>query len=163
MVTDELFKVANTPKDFDQMSLEELENWIRSIGIYKTKAKNIKKTSKILIDDYQSKVPKSKDELIKLPGVGVKTANVVLSNAFDIPAFPVDTHVFRVSNRIGLAASKDVYKTEEDLMRNITKARWNLSHKQLILHGRAICKARSPKCDQCLINPLCLYYRSEND
>ena len=163
LVTSKLFKVANTPKDFQDMDIEELEDWIKSIGIYKNKAKNIKATSKILLEDYNGEVPKEKSELIKLPGVGVKTANVVLANAFDIPAFAVDTHVFRVSNRIGLADGKDVGQTEKQLEKNVEKSRWNLTHKQLISHGRAICKARGPLCEQCDINKLCLYYRSSND
>ncbi len=163
LVTSELFKVANEPEDFVKMDLDEIETWIKSIGIYKNKAKNIKATSKMLLDDYDGEVPKDKKDLVKLPGVGVKTANVVLANAFDIPAFPVDTHVFRVSNRIGLAQAKNVTETEKQLEKNIEEERWNLTHKQLISHGRAICKARGPKCDECDLNKLCLYYRSNND
>ena len=162
-VTSKLFKVANTPKDFANMDLNELENWIKSIGIYKNKAKNIKATSKILLEDYNGKVPKEKAELIKLPGVGNKTANVVLANAFDIPAFAVDTHVFRVSNRIGLADGKNVEQTEAQLTENVPKKDWNITHKRLITHGRAICKARNPLCEECELNKLCLYNRSKND
>jgi endonuclease III len=162
-VTSKLFKVANTPKDFANMDINELENWIKSIGIYKNKAKNIKETSKILVQDYQGEVPNKKSELIKLPGVGNKTANVVLANAFDIPAFAVDTHVFRVSNRIGLADGKNVEQTEVQLTENVPKKDWNITHKRLITHGRAICKARNPLCEECELNKLCLYNRSEND
>lgn len=162
-VTSKLFKVANTPKDFANMDINELENWIKSIGIYKNKAKNIKATSKILLEDYNGKVPKEKAELIKLPGVGNKTANVVLANAFDIPAFAVDTHVFRVSNRIGLADGKNVEQTEAQLTENVPKKDWNITHKRLITHGRAICKARNPLCEECELNKLCLYNRSKND
>lgn len=162
-VTAELFKVANTPKDFDAMELAEVEKWIKTVGLYKTKAKNVKATSKILIEDYNSKVPKEKKELIKLPGVGNKTANVVMANAFDIPAFAVDTHVFRVSNRIGLAEAKNVEKTEKQLEKNVPKEKWNITHKQLISHGRAICKARKPLCEECDMSKYCLYYRSNND
>lgn len=162
-VTSKLFKVANTPKDFANMDINELENWIKSIGIYKNKAKNIKATSKILLEDYNGKVPKEKAELIKLPGVGNKTANVVLANAFDIPAFAVDTHVFRVSNRIGLADGKNVEQTEVQLTENVPKKDWNITHKRLITHGRAICKARNPLCEECELNKLCLYNRSKND
>ncbi|WP_151410572.1 endonuclease III [Anaerococcus sp. Marseille-P9784] len=158
-VTSKLFKVANTPEDFYKMEIDELENWIKSIGIYKTKAKNIKKTSEILLKEFNGQVPRTKEELISLPGVGGKTANVVLANAFGIPAFAVDTHVFRVSNRIGLANGKDVISTEKDLMENIDKNRWNLTHKQLITHGRAICKARNPICLTCPINEYCIDYR----
>lgn len=163
LVTSKLFKEANTPEDFAKMDIKDLENWIKSIGIYKNKAKNIKATSQILLDEYNGEVPKEKKELIKLPGVGVKTANVVLANAFDIPAFPVDTHVFRVSNRLGLADADNVTKTEKQLENNVEEERWNLTHKQLISHGRAICKARSPKCSECKLSKLCLYYRSNND
>ena len=162
-VTSKLFKVANTPKDFANMDINELENWIKSIGIYKNKAKNIKETSKILVQDYQGEVPNKKSELIKLPGVGNKTANVVLANAFDIPAFAVDTHVFRVSNRIGLADGKNVEQTEDQLTENVPKKDWNITHKRLITHGRAICKARNPICEECELNKLCLYNRSKND
>lgn len=162
-VTSKLFKVANTPKDFANMDINELENWIKSIGIYKNKAKNIKETSKILVQDYQGEVPNKKSELIKLPGVGNKTANVVLANAFDIPAFAVDTHVFRVSNRIGLADGKNVEQTEAQLTENVPKKDWNITHKRLITHGRAICKARNPLCEECELNKLCLYNRSKND
>lgn len=162
-VTSKLFKVANTPKDFANMDINELENWIKSIGIYKNKAKNIKETSKILAQDYQGEVPNKKSELIKLPGVGNKTANVVLANAFDIPAFAVDTHVFRVSNRIGLADGKNVEQTEAQLTENVPKKDWNITHKRLITHGRAICKARNPLCEECELNKLCLYNRSKND
>lgn len=162
-VTSKLFKVANTPKDFANMDINELENWIKSIGIYKNKAKNIKETSKILVQDYHGKVPNKKSELIKLPGVGNKTANVVLANAFDIPAFAVDTHVFRVSNRIGLADGKNVEQTEDQLTENVPKKDWNITHKRLITHGRAICKARNPLCEECELNKLCLYNRSKND
>ncbi len=162
-VTSKLFKVANTPKDFADMDIKELENWIKSIGIYKNKAKNIKATSKILLEDYNGNVPKVKSELIKLPGVGNKTANVVLAHAFDIPAFAVDTHVFRVSNRLGLADAKNVSQTEAQLTKNVPEDEWNITHKRLITHGRALCKSRGPHCQECDLNKLCLYYRREND
>ncbi len=162
-VTSKLFKVANTPKDFADMEITDLENWIKSIGIYKNKAKNIKATSKILLEDYNGKVPKEKAELIKLPGVGNKTANVVLANAFDIPAFAVDTHVFRVSNRLGLADAKNVSQTEKQLTKNVPEDEWNITHKRLITHGRALCKARRPLCEECDLNKLCLYYRRDDD
>lgn len=162
-VTSKLFKVANTAKDFANMDIGELEDWIKSIGIYKNKAKNIKATSKILLEDYNGKVPNVKAELIKLPGVGNKTANVVLANAFDIPAFAVDTHVFRVSNRLGLANAKNVSQTEKQLTKNVPEDEWNITHKRLITHGRALCKARGPLCDECDLNKLCLYYRRDDD
>lgn len=162
-VTNRLFEKANTPEDFAKMDIEELENHIRSIGIYRNKAKNIKATSKILLKDYSSKVPADKKELMKLPGVGRKTANVVVSNAFGIPAIAVDTHVFRVSNRIGLAQAKTVDKTEDDLEKNIDKSRWRKTHHQLITHGREICKSRNPLCEKCDLKGLCQYYEKTDD
>lgn len=162
-VTKEMFKVANTPEDFAKMDIKELENHIRTIGIYRNKAKNIKATSKILMEDYNSIVPADKEELQKLPGVGRKTANVVCANAFDIASIAVDTHVFRVSNRIGLACANNVDKTQDQLEKNIDELRWSKTHHQLITHGRAICKARNPLCEECEINSVCLYYRRIDD
>lgn len=162
-VTKEMFKEANTPEDFANMDIKTLENYIRSIGIYRNKAKNIKAASKILINDYNSTVPKDKKELQKLPGVGRKTANVVVSNAYGIPAIAVDTHVFRVSNRIGLANANNVDKTEDQLEKNIDQSRWTKTHHQIITHGRALCKARNPLCEECPINEICEYYRRLND
>lgn len=161
--TEKMFKKANTPEDFARLDLKTIESYIRSIGLYKNKAKYILATCKILISDYNSEVPVDKKELMKLPGVGRKTANVVLSNAFDIPAIAVDTHVFRVSNRIGLADAKNVDLTEKQLENNIDKSRWRKTHHQLITHGREICKARNPLCSQCPIKEICLYFRREND
>lgn len=162
-VTKEMFKEANTPEDFANMDIKTLENYIRSIGIYRNKAKNIKAASKILINDYNSTVPKDKKELQKLPGVGRKTANVVVSNAYGIPAIAVDTHVFRVSNRIGLANATNVDKTEDQLEKNIDQSRWTKTHHQIITHGRALCKARNPLCEECPINGICEYFRRLND
>ncbi len=162
-VTKEMFKEANTPEDFANMDIKKLENYIRSIGIYRNKAKNIQTASKILINDYNSIVPKDKKELQKLPGVGRKTANVVVSNAYGIPAIAVDTHVFRVSNRIGLANANNVDKTEDQLEKNIEQSRWTKTHHQIITHGRALCKARNPLCEECQLNKLCEYYRRQND
>lgn len=162
-VTKEMFKEANTPEDFANMDIKTLENYIRSIGIYRNKAKNIKAASKILVNDYNSTVPKDKKELQKLPGVGRKTANVVVSNAYGIPAIAVDTHVFRVSNRIGLANANNVDKTEDQLEKNIDQSRWTKTHHQIITHGRALCKARNPLCEECPINEICEYYRRLND
>ncbi|MCW6701630.1 endonuclease III [Anaerococcus sp. NML200537] len=162
-VTKEMFKEANTPEDFANMDIKKLENYIRSIGIYRNKAKNIQAASKILINDYNSIVPKDKKELQKLPGVGRKTANVVVSNAYGIPAIAVDTHVFRVSNRIGLANANNVDKTEDQLEKNIDQSRWTKTHHQIITHGRALCKARNPLCEECQLNKLCEYYRRQND
>jgi endonuclease-3 len=157
IVTRDLFPVYSKPSDFLQLSLEELEGLIKSIGLYKSKAKNILATCKILSEQYQDEIPTTREELVKLPGVGRKTANVVLSIVTDFPAIAVDTHVFRVSNRIGLASAKDVRNTEENLMKNIPKDKWSDAHHWLIWHGRQICQARNPKCDDCFLNQLCEY------
>ncbi len=156
-----LFKELKTPKDYIQLSGEELGEKIRSCGFYKTKSKNILEACRILIEKYNSKVPKTIEELMTLPGVGRKTANVVASNAFDIPAIAVDTHVFRVSNRIGLANSSNVLDTEKDLMDNINRDMWTKAHHLLIFHGRRVCKARKPLCDKCPITKYCFYQKNE--
>lgn len=156
--TEVLFQKHNKPEDFIKMPLEELEGYIKTCGFYKNKAKNIKETSKIISEKYDGKVPDSLEELIKLPGVGRKTANVVLSNAFGKDAIAVDTHVFRVSNRIGLAKANNVDETELQLMNNIPKEWWSRAHHLLIWHGRYICSARKPKCEECIIKKYCNYY-----
>lgn len=158
IVTKDLFKEHNTPENMLKLSQEELQEKIRSIGFYRNKSKNILNTSRILIEDYDSKVPDTREELMKLPGVGRKTANVVISNAFGKQAIAVDTHVFRVSNRIGLADSDKIDDTEQDLMKNIPENEWSKSHHLLIFHGRRICKARNPKCEICPVKDICFYY-----
>lgn len=150
-----LFKIYNKPEDFAVIPREELEGYIKTCGFYKTKAQNIINTSRKIISEHNGKVPDTLEELTKLPGVGRKTANVVLSNAFGKDAIAVDTHVFRVSNRLGLADAKDVLKTEEDLMKNIPKEYWSRAHHWLIWHGRKICIARKPKCDICPLKENC--------
>ncbi|SKA84102.1 DNA-(apurinic or apyrimidinic site) lyase /endonuclease III [Clostridium sp. USBA 49] len=161
-VTKKMFNKYKTPYDFIKLKQEELEKEIKEIGLYKNKSKNIIGLSNMLINEFNGEVPKTKEELIKLPGVGRKTANVVLSNAFNVPAIAVDTHVFRVSNRIGIAESEDVIKTEEQLMENIPKERWSKAHHLLIFHGRRICTARNPKCEKCTIASYCKYYSNKN-
>lgn len=161
-VTKKMFNKYKTPYDFIKLKQEELEKEIKEIGLYKNKSKNIIGLSNMLINEFNGEVPRTKEELIKLPGVGRKTANVVLSNAFNIPAIAVDTHVFRVSNRIGIAESEDVIKTEEQLMENIPKERWSKTHHLLIFHGRRICTARNPKCEKCTIASYCKYYSNKN-
>lgn len=162
-VTSVMFKEMNTAEEFAKADIKTIENYIRTVGIYKNKAKNISATSKILCSDYNGEVPADIKELMKLPGVGRKTANVVASNAFNIPAIAVDTHVFRVSNRLGLAQAKNVEKTEKQLMENIPKERWRKTHHQLITHGRALCKARGPICEECDLNVVCEFYRRYHD
>lgn len=158
-ITRELFKYYNTPEDFIKLTEEELGEKIRSCGFYKVKSKNIIATSNIIIEEFNGEVPNTMEELITLPGVGRKTANVVLSNAFGVPAIAVDTHVFRVSNRIGLADSKNVLDTEKDLMDNIDRKMWSKAHHLLIFHGRRICKARRPLCEECPLRDYCYYYK----
>lgn len=156
-----LFKELKTPEDYIRLSEEELGEKIHSCGFYKTKSKNILSTCKILIENYDSQVPNTLEELTTLPGVGRKTANVVLSNVFDTPAIAVDTHVFRVANRIGIANSTNVLDTEKDLMDNIEREMWSKAHHLLIFHGRRICKARKPLCDVCPVADYCFYYKTE--
>lgn len=159
-VTAVLFKEHNTPKSILDLGIDGLTKYIKSCGLYKTKSKNIINTCNVLYHDYDSEVPDNIQELMKLPGVGRKTANVVVSNAFDTPAIAVDTHVFRVTNRIGIVNEKDVLSTEKALMRVIPKERWSKSHHLFIWHGRIICKARNPKCEECILNDRCKFYNS---
>lgn len=154
-VTKGMFKKYPHPQDYLNIPKEELEDIIRSIGFYRNKSKNIINTCRILVNDYNCVVPNEIKELVKLPGVGRKTANVVVSNAYQVPAIAVDTHVFRVSNRIGLAKSENVDGVESQLMKLIPKKRWSKSHHLLIFHGRRICKARKPDCDNCPVNNRC--------
>ncbi|MFS8541781.1 MAG: endonuclease III [Tissierellales bacterium] len=162
-VTDKLFRDYKTPQDFIKLSEEELAEKIKSLGFYKNKSKNILATCRILVEKYQGKVPDTREELMKLPGVGRKTANVVISNAFGKQAIAVDTHVFRVSNRIGLANSDNVFDTEKDLMNNIDESMWSKAHHLLIFHGRRVCKSRKPLCEKCPLTDYCLYYKRENN
>lgn len=161
-VTEELFQFAGTPEDTLEAGYDKVYEAIKSCGIAKNKASNIMKTAKMLVDEYNSVVPADIDELQKLPGVGKKTANVVASNAFGIPAIAVDTHVFRVSKRIGLADGANVKKVEEELQENIPKEMWSKAHHWLITHGRQVCKARKPLCENCVVKNECRYYLEEN-
>lgn len=149
-VTKELFKKYKTPEDYLSVPLEELQNDIRSIGLYRNKAKNIQALCEKLINDFNGEIPNTREELVTLPGVGRKTANVVLSVAFGIPALAVDTHVERVSKRLGLCRLKDsVLEVEETIMKKTPKERWSKTHHQLIFFGRYHCKAQNPGCHQC--------------
>ena len=158
-VTRVLFDVANTPEALAQLPIETIETIIKPCGLYKTKAKNIKTTAAVLVKDYGGEVPRAHSALMELPGVGRKTANVVVSNAFDTPAIAVDTHVFRVSNRLGLANAKTVEETEQQLMQCIDKDQWTQAHHMIIFHGRRVCKARSPMCNDCTLSVYCKYYK----
>jgi endonuclease-3 len=155
-VTKDLFQKYKTPQDYVSVTREELEHDIRRIGLYRNKAKHIQELCRILIDEYGGEVPQTHAELVKLPGVGRKTANVVVSNAFGVPAIAVDTHVERVSKRLGLAAPDDtVLQVEQKLMKRVPKEEWTITHHRLIFFGRYHCKAQSPKCDICPLLDLC--------
>lgn len=155
-VTEGLFQKYRTPEDYANTSTEELEQEIRSIGLYRNKAKNIKKLSEMIINEYGGVVPSDRDELVRLPGVGRKTANVVASVAFGVPAIAVDTHVERVSKRLGFCRWKDsVLEVEKTLMKKIPVEDWSVSHHRLIFFGRYHCKAQAPKCGECPLLSLC--------
>ncbi|MEC2056688.1 endonuclease III [Peribacillus psychrosaccharolyticus] len=155
-VTEHLFQKYKTPEDYLSVPLEELENDIRSIGLYRNKAKNIQKMCRMLIDEYDREVPRDRDEMTKLPGVGRKTANVVVSVAFGVPAIAVDTHVERISKRLGISRWKDsVTEVETVLMAKIPKEEWSAAHHRMIFFGRYHCKAQSPQCPVCPLLDLC--------
>ena len=162
LCTRELFPVANTPEQIAAMTEEQLFPYIKRCGFFNTKGRHILETARILVTKYCGEVPADLELLQTLPGVGRKTANVVASNAFGIPAIAVDTHVFRVSNRIGLADAKNVEKTEEQLQQAIPREQWSQAHHWLIFHGRQICAARKPKCEICPLNGLCEFYKENS-
>ncbi|MCP4074855.1 MAG: endonuclease III [Gammaproteobacteria bacterium] len=153
--TMKLYKVANTPEAILALKEEGLKHYIKTIGLFNSKAKNIIKTCQILIDKHNSQVPQDRDSLEALPGVGRKTANVVLNTAFGVPTIAVDTHIFRVSNRTGIAPGKDVVEVEKRLMRLVPEEFMLDAHHWLILHGRYTCIARTPRCGSCIIEDLC--------
>ena len=153
--TRQLFPIANTPESILALGVEGVKQHIRTIGLFNTKAENVIKTCALLIEKHQGNVPKTREELEKLPGVGRKTANVVLNTAFRQPAMAVDTHIFRVSNRTHIAKGKDVLEVEKRLMRLVPKEFLLDAHHWLILHGRYVCVARKPRCGACIIEDLC--------
>jgi endonuclease-3 len=155
-VTIELFKKYKTPEDYLNVPLEELQNDIRSIGLYRNKAKHIQNLCRLLLEKYNGQVPNDRDELINLPGVGRKTANVVVSVAFGTPAIAVDTHVERVSKRLAFCRWKDsVLEVEKTLMKKVPKEEWSITHHRMIFFGRYHCKAQNPKCGICPLLDLC--------
>ncbi|TYR76491.1 endonuclease III [Rossellomorea vietnamensis] len=155
-VTKSLFEKYKEPEDYLKVSLEELQQDIRSIGLYRNKAKNIRSLCEILLEEHAGEVPQTRDELVKLPGVGRKTANVVVSVAFGEPALAVDTHVERVSKRLAICRWKDsVLEVEKTLMRKIPREKWTDTHHRLIFFGRYHCKAQSPQCELCPLLDLC--------
>ena len=153
--TRKLYPVANTPEKIYKLGVEGLKEYIKTIGLFNAKAENVIKTCKILIDKHNSEVPDNRKDLEALPGVGRKTANVVLNTAFNQPTMAVDTHIFRVSNRTGIAKGKDVVEVEKRLLRLVPKEFLMDAHHWLILHGRYTCVARKPRCGSCLIEDLC--------
>ena len=156
-----LYPVANTPRAILDLGEEKLREYVQRIGLYKTKAKHIMLTCKILLDQYKGEVPQTREALEGLPGVGRKTANVVLNTAFGHPTIAVDTHIFRVSNRTGIAPGKDVVEVENKLIKFVPDEFKQDIHHWLILHGRYICQARKPKCGLCIIENLCEYKKKE--
>ena len=153
--TDKLFPVANTPEAIYALGVDGLKNYIKTIGLYNAKAENVIKTCKILIEKHHSIVPNNRTDLEALPGVGRKTANVVLNTAFGQPTMAVDTHIFRLGNRTGLAVGKNVLEVEHRLVKVIPKEFIIDSHHWLILHGRYCCIARKPKCGECIVSDVC--------
>lgn len=155
VVTVPLFETYPDAQALAEADLEDLQQILKRIGMYKTKSKNIKNLAIQLVEKYDGQVPEDYDKLVELPGVGRKTANVVLAEGFGHQRIAVDTHVFRVTNRIGLVKEKDVLKTELALMKAIPEERWSRSHHSFIFHGRNCCAARRPKCEECSIQELC--------
>jgi endonuclease-3 len=159
--TRQLFPVANTPQALLALGEEKLRDYVQRIGLYKTKAKHIIQMCRLLLERHGGQVPQTREELEALPGVGRKTANVLLNTAFGQPTIAVDTHIFRVSNRIGLAPGKDVLEVEKKLLKFIPDEFKHDAHHWLILHGRYVCQARKPKCGACIIHDLCEYKHKE--
>ena len=155
LATRKLFPIAGTPEKILQLGEIGLSTFIQRIGLFRTKTKNILSTCQLLIEQHNSEVPRTRTELEKLPGVGRKTANVILNTAFSEPTIAVDTHIFRVANRTGIAPGKNVLEVEHKLLKVIPKEFHHHAHHWLILHGRYTCKARKPLCQQCLIVDLC--------
>jgi len=162
IVTAALFSKANTPQTMIDLGQMALENKIHSLGLFHTKAKNIIAACRVLVDEFEGRVPEGLDLLRQLPGVGRKTANVVVSNAFGIPAIAVDTHVLRVAHRLGIADGKTPDKVEEELMTIFPRESWSLVHHLLIFQGRRICSARKPRCEECPLAEICKTYQHQS-
>ena len=155
LATKELFKIADTPQKMLELGEENLTGYIKSIGLYRNKAKNVIGLSKMLLEDFNGIVPDSMENLVKLPGVGRKTANVVLNVIFNKPTMPVDTHLLRVSPKIGLAEGTTPEQVEQSLLKRIPAEYMQNAHHWILLHGRYVCTAKNSKCDECVINDLC--------
>jgi endonuclease-3 len=156
-VTKKIYKTHYTPKQFYDLGIVKIKKMIKSIGLFNMKAKNLYNLSKTIVEKYNGKVPNNFEDLINLPGVGRKTANVVLNVAFNRPTIAVDTHVFRVSNRTGLTKGKNPNQVEEQLLKILPNKYLKKSHNLILLHGRHICKSINPLCTKCIINKICLY------
>ena len=155
--TKALFKIADTPAKMVALGEDVVRDHIKTIGLYRNKAKNVIKLSQMLLDDYDGEVPQTREDLIRLPGVGRKTANVVLNEAFGHPTMAVDTHIFRVSNRTGIAPGKDPLEVELNLLRVTPEEYLGGGHHWILLHGRYVCKARTPECYACTVQDICRY------
>lgn len=155
-VTSVLFKKYKSLEDLNNSNVEDIKSIIKPIGSYNKKSEYIKEIANILINNYNSKIPNTIEELVKLPGIGRKCASVILAEIYDIPAFAVDTHVIRISNRLGLVNTKDPVKIEKELKKIFDKNTWNKRHKQLVLFGRYYCKAKKPDCKNCKLQNICL-------
>lgn len=153
--TESLFKIVDTPEKMVELGGEKLISYIRTIGLYKNKAKSVIGLSQMLISDFNSQVPGNRDDLMKLPGVGRKTANVVLNVIFNQPTMPVDTHLLRISPKIGLAEGTTPEQIEKSLLERIPRDYLKNAHHWILLHGRYVCTARNPKCNECIINDIC--------
>jgi endonuclease III len=162
-ITVKLFDDISSFSAMAKMTPEELEQYVKSCGLYKNKSRSLVKASKIIEKQYGGSLPESFDELVKLPGVGRKTANIIISVGFKKAALAVDTHVFRVSKRLGIADGTDVISVEEQLKKVIRKENWIDLHHRLIAHGRAVCSARNPRCDQCFLASLCFYVQKKGE
>ncbi len=162
-ITEVLFSVFKNPNDYFQKSQAELEKIIQSAGFFRQKAKSIREAVKIIFTKHNGVVPDKLEDLVQLPGVGRKTANVVLGNAFNLPGLPVDTHVTRLANRFGLVEGKDAVKIEAILCNLLSPQDWCQFSHNLIFHGRRICKARNPLCDKCNLTKYCNYYKEEHE
>lgn len=161
-ITVKLFENHNQPEHFAGLTQNELESFIKRCGLYRNKSRNIIKTSQILVEKYDSQVPEKFSDLIELPGVGRKTANVIQSVLYGKPVIPVDTHIFRISKRLGLATGNKPEQVEKELLRAIPPGERSDFHHRLIAHGRAVCRARAPQCSQCVLASLCHTYLQQN-
>ena len=161
LVTPALFKKADSPAKFLKLGEQGLRAYIKTCGLYQSKAKNILATCQKLVREYGGEIPGELERLTQLPGVGRKTANVVLANAFDVPAIAVDTHVFRVTRRLGLAQGKNPHQVELELQKVLPRKNWSEAHHLLIAHGRGLCAARNPKCEPCPLQKVCVFYQRE--